>query len=267
MNVIGKLKRVLGSPQPVTPASRKAVTWEKPYQVLRDKWVEVPITNWEILKTTDLLTLPDDALLAKWEETRAATTTGAEFSHRGWYHVLYAEAMRGKKVMDIGSGFGIDSITFAEHGARVTFVDIVKSNLEVLKRLCQIKGLKDVQFHFFEDLSSLRALHTDYDVIMAMGSLHNAPAAVMKPEYQELLRHLRRGGRWLQLAYPKSLWIQHGSLPFDLWGQKLECSPWEEWYDMPKLLSMFEPSKFEVVLYHEFHNGDFNWFDLLYRGK
>jgi hypothetical protein len=28
---------------------------------------------------------------------------------------------------------------------------------------------------------------------------------------------------------------------------------------------MFEPAKFEVVLYREFHNGDFNWFDLLYK--
>jgi hypothetical protein len=41
---------------------------------------------------------------------------------------------------------------------------------------------------------------------MAMGSIHNAPVEVMKPEYQELLRHLKVGGRWLQLAYPKSLW-------------------------------------------------------------
>jgi len=245
----------------------KPVDWTKPYDTLRRKWVDVPITNWEILSTEELLALPDDALLAKWEKSRTTLTTGPEWEHRGWYHALYADIMSGKKVMDIGSGFGVDSITFAQHRARLTFVDLVESNLKVLQRLCNILSLKDVQFQLFEDLHSLRPLDSDYDVIMAMGSLHNAPAEVMRPEYQELVRHLKVGGRWLQLAYPKSLWIKAGRPTFDKWGQMLERSPWEEWYDVPKLLGMFEPAKFDVVLYHEFHNGDFNWFDLLYRGQ
>jgi SAM-dependent methyltransferase len=267
MSVIGKIKTALSSRLSEMRSNGGPVSWEKPYETLRKKWVEVPMTNSDMSKSTDILKLPDDALLAKWEATRAATTKGAEFSLRGWYHTLYADALRGKKVMDIGSGFGLDSITFAQNGAKVTFVDIVESNLQVLRRLCKIMGLKDVQFHFFHDLESLRALDSDFDVIMAMGSLHNAPVEVMKPEYQELLRHLKVGGRWLQLAYPKSLWIRYGRPSFEEWGQRLELSPWEEWYDVPKLLSMFEPAKFDVVLYHEFHNGEFNWFDLLYREK
>jgi 2-polyprenyl-3-methyl-5-hydroxy-6-metoxy-1,4-benzoquinol methylase len=264
MGLVRKLRSALG---PKFVPYEKPVDWNKPYETLRGKWVEIPTTNSEILNTGQLLALPDDALIAKWEKTRQEVSTGAEFGHRGWYYALYADGMRGKKVMDIGSGFGMDSITFAQHGAKLTFVDLVETNLKVLERLCKLLGLKDVKFHLFQELASLRELDTDYDVIMAMGSLHNAPVEVMKPEYQELLKHLRVGGRWLQLAYPKSLWIQHGSPTFDKWGQMLERSPWEEWYDVPKLLSMFEPAKFDVVLYHEFHNGDFNWFDLLYRGQ
>jgi 2-polyprenyl-3-methyl-5-hydroxy-6-metoxy-1,4-benzoquinol methylase len=267
MRLVRKLKTLVGARGPRFVPYDKPVDWQKPYETLRTKWIEVPITNEEILNTAELLALPDDELLAKWEKSRKEITTGAEWAHRGWYHTLYADSMRGKKVMDIGSGFGVDSITFAQHGARMTFVDLVETNLKVLQRICKILELKDVQFHHFQDLDSLRALDTDYDVIMAMGSLHNAPVEVMKPEYQELLRHLRVGGRWLQLAYPKSLWVKAGRPTFDKWGQMLERSPWEEWYDVPKLLSMFEPGKFEVVLYHEFHNGDFNWFDLLYKGQ
>ncbi len=267
MGLVRKLKTLVGSGGPRFVPYDKPVDWQKPYDTLRRKWGDVPITNWEILSTAELLALPDDALLAKWEKSRTTLTTGPEWDHRGWYHTLYAESMRGKKVMDIGSGFGVDSITFAQHGAHLTFVDLVETNLKVLGRLCGILGLKDVQFHLFENLDSLRALDTDYDVIMAMGSLHNAPVEVMKPEYQELLRHLRVGGRWLQLAYPKSLWIKAGRPTFDKWGQMLERSPWEEWYDVPKLLSMFEPAQLDVVLYREFHNGDFSWFDLLYRAK
>ncbi len=75
---------------------------------------------------------------------RAQPGKSLEFAHRGWYHTLYADGMRGKKVMDIGSGFGVDSITFAQHGAKLTFVDLVESNLKVLQRLCGILRLRDV---------------------------------------------------------------------------------------------------------------------------
>jgi FkbM family methyltransferase len=242
--------------------------WEMPYEILRKKWVEVPTTRFDRVRTTQLLELPDGALLEAWETARKDVTSGSQFAHRGWYHNLYADGMRSKKVMDVGSGFGVDSITFAQHGARLTFVDLVETNLNVLKRLCRIMNLGDVKFRVLQDLDSLRDLDTDYDVIMAMGSLHNAPQGVMKPEYQELLRHLKIGGRWLQLAYPFSRWIRDGRPPFHKWGEMTDGlgTPWCEPYDLPKLLGMFAPAQFDVVLYHEFHNCEFNWFDVLYRG-
>lgn len=254
----------------LSPAATGAAgpTWEKPYETLRTRWGAVPTNNKEYLSTKKLLELSDKALFEKWEKSREAITTASEFTHRGWYHALYADGMRGKKVIDIGSGFGVDSITFAQHGAKVTFVDLVEANLNVLERLCKIMGLKDVQFIPFKDLDSLKPLDADYDVIMAMGSLHHAPIDVLKPEYQELIKHLKIGGRWLQLAYPKSRWIREGCLPFDKWGAITDPpgAPWAEWYDVPKLLKMFDPAKLEVVLYQEIFEGYFNWFDLLYRG-
>src|SRR5882724_4145316 len=267
MGLVRKLKTLVGGRPRFVPYN-KPVDWQKPYETLRTKWVEVPITNWEILSTEELLALPDDELLAKWEKSRTTLTTGAEWDHRGWYHTLYADSMRGKKVMDIGSGFGVDSITFAQHGARLTFVDLVETNLKVLERLCGILGLKDVRFVLLEDLESLRPLDTDYDVIMAMGSLHHAPSDILKPEYQELLRHLKVGGRWLQLAYPRSRWIREGREPFSKWGVITDGpgTPWSEWMEPEKLMGLLAPGKFDLVLHREFHHGYFNWFDLLYRG-
>lgn len=268
MGLVGKVRTLVGSrsarPVPIGEEPR----WDQPYETLRKKWVEVPVTQLGRMKTTDLLGLSDMELLDQWEKARTEITTGPQFAHRGWYHALYADGMRGKKVMDVGSGFGVDSITFAQHGAKLTFVDLVETNLKVLERLCGTMGLREVQFHILKDVDSLKVLDTDYDVIMAMGSMHNAPVEVMKPEYQELVQHLKVGGRWLQLAYPKSRWIRDGRLPFDVWAEMVDGlgTPWEEWYDLSKLLSMFEPAKFDVVLYQEFHNSDFNWFDLLYRG-
>jgi 2-polyprenyl-3-methyl-5-hydroxy-6-metoxy-1,4-benzoquinol methylase len=269
MGLVHKIKAIIESSTSSEPPAGKSDAWDLPYETLRKKWINVPVTKMDRMKTTDLLELSNQELINQWERAREEITSGPGFSHRGWYHALYADGMRGKKVMDVGSGFGVDSITFAQHGARLTFVDLVESNLKVLERLCKIMGLPDARFKVLKDVDSLKSLDGDYDVIMAMGSMHNAPMEVMKPEYQELIRHLKVGGRWLQLAYPKTRWIRDGSPSFQDWGPMVDGpgTPWEEWYDVPKLLSMFEPAKFDVVLYQEFQNSDFNWFDLLYRGE
>ena len=259
---------MIGSDLAGEPSDGKGASWQQPYETLRKRWNAVPTTRAGVRSTKALLALSDGELLVEWDKVRLDITTGPEFTHRGWYHALYAPGMRGKKVLDIGSGFGIDSITFAQHGAKLTFVDLVESNLKVLERLCKIMNLKGVRFVLLEDLESLRPLDTDYDVIMAMGSLHHAPSDILKPEYQELVRHLRVGGRWLQLAYPKSRWVRNGRPRFGHWGVITdgEGTPWAEWLDKEKLLGILAPAKFDVILYQEFHNQDFNWFDLLYHG-
>ncbi len=268
MDLIYLLKELKNFRKTGVPSDSKGAAWKTPFEALRKKWVQVPTGVFASEKTSRLITLSDEELLAEWEKARRDITTGPEFAHRGWYHALYADGMQGKKVMDIGSGFGVDSITFAQRGARLTFVDLVESNLKVLERLCKIIGLNEVGFVFLEDLESLRPLDTDYDVIMAMGSLHHAPSDILKPEYQELRRHLKVGGRWLQLAYPRSRWIREGREPFSKWGVITDGpgTPWSEWMEPEKLMGLLAPARFDLVLYQEFHQGYLNWFDLLYRG-
>ncbi len=247
------------------PSSHSSdISWEKPFEALRVKWIEVPGGN-DRIRSDKLLSLPDGELLKFWTEARRAYTTGDGFAIRGWYNDLYADAFKGKKIMDVGCGLAYDSITFAQHGARVTFMDIVEDNLQIVKRLCQILGIKDARFVYMRDLKSLSEADPDYDAILCLGSLINAPFEVVRREAQELLKHLKIGGRWIELAYPKKRWIREGRLPFKVWGEYTDGAgtPWMEWYDLLKMRRRLEPAKFEVVLYHEFHNGDFNWFDLV----
>src|ERR1041384_4130723 len=179
MNILSRLKRLrLGSIQSSMPYQKK-VGWESPYETLRNRWVEVPTTRSGRKKTTELLKLSDDELLGEWQKSRDDITKGSEFSHRGWYHALYSSGMRGKRILDVGSGFGIDSLTFAQHGAQVTFLDIAESNLSVIRRLCDLLGLADVSFFLLRDVPSLCTLDDGYDFIMAMGSLHHAPVDVI----------------------------------------------------------------------------------------
>lgn len=273
MHLISKLKRVfLGKHQSEAEKSSIMISrWQNPFEILRNKWGEVPISSFEQSRvhTTELLQLSDEQLREKWIKAREDATTGQDFSHRGWYHLLYAESMRGKKLLDFGSGFAIDGITFAQYGAQVTFVDLVESNLQVVQRLCNIFELQNVNFTLIENIESVCRLDSDYDIILAQGSLHHAPFEIIKPEAQELTRHLKIGGRWLQLAYPKTRWFRDGQPPFDRWGEYTDGpgTPWAEWYDLPKLLRLLEPIHFEVIFCLEFHQNQFIWFDLLKKGS
>lgn len=251
----------------VEPRSRKTQPpWDRPFDLLRKKWQEVPAGETRLL-TSELVELPDKELKKLWERERLAATTGAAFEVRGWYHTLYREVLRSKRVMDFGCGFGMDGITFAQHGAQVNFVDIVESNLIVVKRLCRMFHLINVDFFYLEEMDSFSSLRADFDVVWCQGSLINAPFDVIREEVQELLKRLPVGGRWIELAYPKRRWEREGRLPFHRWGERTDGpgTPWVEWYDLPKLKAALEPAQFDVILYFEFHHGDFNWFDLVRR--
>lgn len=244
-------------------ASKNNSDWSNPLEVLRARWGRVPSNGRTQLRTDELCSISDSKLVQLWEETVKRDTTGKGFNVRGWYHKAYKWQFNGKNILDVGSGFGLDGITFAQNGAKVTFCDIVPSNLEVLKRICQLKGV-EASFCYMDNIEALSRLTCEFDVVWCQGSLINAPFDVMREERQELVKHLKVGGRWIELAYPKSRWERDGRPPLHIWGEITDGkgTPWMEWYDLPKLLLALEPCKFRTVSYLEFHNGDFNWFEL-----
>ena len=115
------------------------------------------------------------------------------------------------------------------------------------------------------DLTSLTGLKGMFDVVWCDGSMICAPFSLAREESALLLGHLKPGGRWIELAYPKVRWEREGKLPFDQWGAKTdgEATPWMEWYDLDRLRERLAPAQFDVVLAFEFHGSDFNWFDLI----
>jgi len=236
------------------------------FSLLRGKWGEVPFRQYDRVQSEALLALPDRDILKVWTDAYLANSTGPAFSVRGWYQLLYKDSFRGKRILDVGCGLGPDSIFYAEHGAAVTFLDIVPTNVEFVRRVCEIKALKNVAFCYMEDLRSLATLPRNYDFIICCGSFINAPLELARMEAQALLEHLPVGGRWIELGYPKSRWEREGCLPFDKWGEKTDGgAPWVEWHDLDKLRYILAPSEFDVVLDLEFDNSNFNWFDLVRR--
>jgi SAM-dependent methyltransferase len=254
--------RIDGVLWPVDVASDPAL--KNSFDILRAKWNEVPGGELNRVRTRDLLKLNDHAILEAWTRGFKDSATGSAFSVRGWYHEIYKDVFRGKKVLDLGCGMAPDTIFYAERGATVWFSDIVPENVEYVRRICSLKQLAGANFLYIEDLRSLQALPDNFDAIYCCGSLINAPFSVTKMEVQTLLPHLPVGGRWIELAYPKVRWEREGSLPFTQWGAKTDGgAPWMEWKDLTKLQQLLEPARFETILFLEFHNSDFNWFDLI----
>ncbi|MBI2513661.1 MAG: class I SAM-dependent methyltransferase [Opitutae bacterium] len=235
---------------------------------LREKWREVPGSTQDRAFSGDLLQMPDAEFIARWQswyENNCAGENG--YPVRGWYHDLYAPlAARGGRWVEIGSGLGYDGTFFAEQGAHVTFVDIVESNLKTIERVCRIRGIRNVEFVVMRELADLNQLG-EFDTVLAVGSLINAPFEMMCEERRVIASHLRVGGRWLELCYPRERWEREGSLPFSEWGKRTdgERTPWVEWYDLPKLTAALQPHRFDAILDRNFHNNDFNWFDLIKR--
>lgn len=245
---------------------RKDPSLKGSFDLLRQKWGEVPFEQYERRMSADLLRLDDAGIIRMWESGYLGSSTGKAFSVRGWYQTLYRDAFRGKKLLDVGCGLAPDSVHFAEYGAIVTFLDIVASNVRFAERVCQIKGIRNASFCYMEDLNSLDALPGDFDVIYCCGSFINAPLELSRMEAQAILKHLPVNGRWIEYGYPKTRWEREGRLPETQWGTRTDgWAPWVEWHDLKKLDYMLSPAVFDVVLALEFHNSDFNWFDLIRR--
>jgi SAM-dependent methyltransferase len=243
-----------------TPLDKR---WDSPFDFLREKWHEVPAGATRLSSRT-FDECSDEEVRNAW--TTIQESVSKEFDVRGWYHLLYKDILHGKKVLDVGSGLGIDGIYFALHGAHVTFLDICEANLAFITRIGTLLELERVDTFFMNDVDSLYQLPTDFDVIWCQGSLMGAPFTILHREVQALLQHLPPGGRWIELAYPRIRWEREGRLPFHQWGEKTDGgAPWMEWYDLEKLKKLLEPAEFDVVLAFDFHDHDFNWFDLVRR--
>jgi predicted O-methyltransferase YrrM len=234
------------------------------FNALWEKCQEVPGGVDERVSTSDLLLLNDSQLRDFWEGIWFETAHGSSFSIRGWYQTLYADIFRGKRVLEVGTGMGLDGMYFIRNGANWHFCDVAPSNLELVSRLVTIFGYNCDGTTLLRDFNSFEDIPGKFDFIYCQGSLINAPFDFARAEALHILRKLKPEGRWIERCYPKERWLQEGSLPFHKWGEITngKGTPWAEWYDWERICSRFSPLAPEPLLAFSFHQNDFNWFDL-----
>lgn len=231
----------------------------------REKWREVPggdDVDHRVF-SDDLLSLPDEEFLARWDSISARRAAGVV----GRMEPLYRDFFRGRRVLELGGGLGFDGLRFAAQGAHWTFADIVPSNLSVIRRIAALKGIA-VECHLIGEDLSFEALRPDYDAIIVIGSIHHIPFDIARSEALNALSRLKVGGRWIELVYPRERWLREGSMPFDTWGTRTdgERTPWVEWHDIEKVRRRLYPAILTTVLDFELASNSHRWLDLRYTG-
>lgn len=267
-NLKQRLTGKVRDPRPARPVSAfedSSASFNSLLPLLAEKWREVPggsdVSDRRF--TDELLNQPDAELLKYWEEQY---DTGVEL--RGWWWRLYSDIFRNRKVLEIGSGMGFDATFFASHGAVWTCCDIARPNLQLIERVAAAKSL-DIRTHHINSIKSFDALPCDFDFVWCNGSLINLPFELAREESAAILSHLKLGGRWIELAYPRERWVREGGPPFSEWGKLTdgERTPWVEWYDIERLKLRLHPGRFQTVLEYRFDSDHFIWMDVLYVGS
>lgn len=217
------------------------------------------------LDSSELLGLPDKEFYDLWSEHFAS-----RFSHYWEERRIvphFADEFSGKDVMSFGSGLGLNEIQFARAGANLTCADIVKSNLDVIKRVAHLEGLADVQTIVMED-SSRQDFGGPYDVIYANGSLMTMPAEQQKMVLSNFSKALKPDGKIILMLYtwkfvadtcgvdsPKEFALRSDPSVGDI------HNPWSDWHDDDKLMSLTDGS-LEITA-RQFWNQDYYvWFGL-----
>jgi len=79
--------------------------------------------------------------------------------------------MNKKRILDVGCGFGRESILLAKNGALVTGIDISHKSIQVAKKLALDEGIDNIDFKVLkvEDLT----YENEFDVVFCRGSLHH----------------------------------------------------------------------------------------------
>lgn len=123
-----------------------------------------------------------------------------EFRYQTEWHIprcAQFDQARGKRVLEIGCGNGVDGVEFARHGADYTGVDLTPAAVEATRSHFEILGLRG-QFQV-ENAQKLSFPDGHFDIVYSWGVLHHTPdpAAAMR----EVHRVLKPGGRAILMLY------------------------------------------------------------------
>lgn len=130
------------------------------------------------------------------EDSRLQRSRHGQLERAVTMHYIHRFTAPGAKVLEVGAGTGRYSIALAKEGMNVTAVELVESNLAILRKNCA--GVDNV-FPFLGDATDLsRFADGSFDVTLVLGPLYHLyePEDVHKA-IDEAIRVTKKGGMLL----------------------------------------------------------------------
>ncbi len=117
--------------------------------------------------------------------------------------VVSFPSYKGKKVLEIGCGIGLDSLQFARAGADLTAIDLTPNAIKLAKRNLELHNYKASFIN--ANAESLDFPDNHYDVVYSHGVLHHTPEP--QKAFNEVFRVLKPGGEAIIMIYKKNSWM------------------------------------------------------------
>ncbi len=105
------------------------------------------------------------------EDSRLHRSRHGQMEYLTTMHYINKYAKEGAKLLEVGAGTGRYSISLAKTGYDVTSVELVESNLDVLK--ANSKGLANLQAYQGDALDLSRFADNSFDVTLLFGPLYH----------------------------------------------------------------------------------------------
>ncbi len=230
----------------------------------RSYWKFAPSGKGKV-DTTSLLAMDAATFVSEHDAHR---TSRLDHYWEDRYVVRYLEGMfAGKRILSFGSGLGHNEIQFLMGGARVVCADIVQSNLDVIARACELKGLHGATFLYMED-SAHQQFDGPFDHIFVRGSLMTMPAAMQRSALANMRQALAPNGYIILNLYTRAFLDATTSVDDpELFARASDPSvgsvhnPWSDWHDDAKLLDLAGSDM--VITHRQFWNqGWYVWYFL-----
>jgi ubiquinone/menaquinone biosynthesis C-methylase UbiE len=124
--------------------------------------------------------------------------------------ILDFPSWRGKRVLDVGCGGGMDAITFAINGAESHAIDYTRNAVDKATELAKTCNVNvNVQ-----KMDARRMMYPSryFDLVSCQGVLHHIPD--VEEAVNEIYRVLKKGGRFIVMLYNRNSLLYHYSILF-----------------------------------------------------
>lgn len=112
---------------------------------------------------------------------------------------------KGKRVLEIGVGAGVDFSNWVKHGARATGIDLTESAISLASERLTHDGIASDQYQLLvSDAEQLPFGDNEFDIVYSWGVLHHTPDTFAA--FREAFRVLKPGGVMKVMIYNLHSW-------------------------------------------------------------